>query len=287
MTWRIIASTAFSCSSCATSPWFVARSEYVSEHDGVHVDVWGAGAGQAVVLVHGAMTSGASAWSKQRPLCERWALFVPSRRGFVPNPPEAASDFDVDADDIAALISELNEPAHVVGHSYGGLVALLVAARHPDRVRSLTLIEPAVMSLLRGDPQVERSIASHLSLLADAGADPHTFLIAFTQQLGGDAAAVPDPLPPHLHQHVELLMNERFPWEARIDVAPIVEASMPTLVVSGGHDPMQEALSDAVANALGSSSERAVIPGAGHVVQRTGEPFNAALETFLVSHNSV
>ena len=247
----------------------------------MHVDVWGLGAGPPVVLAHGAMTNGASAWAKQRGLAERWELSVPSRRGFVPNPPEARSDFEVDANDIAALLAESDEPAHVVGHSYGGLVALLAATEDPQRVRSLTLVEPAVMSLMRGHPDVEQSIASHVALLEDAGDDPQAFLIAFTKRLGGDPATVPDPLPEHVRQHVELLMHERFPWDAQIDLVPIINAALPAMVVSGGHDRMQEALSDAVAGALGSSTQRVVIPGAAHVVQRTGEPFNDALDSFL------
>jgi pimeloyl-ACP methyl ester carboxylesterase len=247
---------------------------------GVHVDVWGEG-GQSVVLVHGAMTNGVAAWSKQRPLADRWQLVVPSRRGFVPNPPEPVSDFDVDADDIAALLAGLHEPAHVVGHSYGGLVALLAATRRPEAIRSLTLVEPAVMSLARGDALVEKAIASHVALVDASSDDPRAFLVAFTARLGGDASTVPEPLPDALRQHVELLMHERFPWEADIDVRPLVTASVATLVVSGGHDPMQETLSDAVASAIGPSATRSVIGGAGHLVQRTGEPFNATLETFL------
>ena len=118
------------------------------------------------------------------------------------------------------------------------------------------------------------------------GDDPRAFLIAFTERLGGDPTTVPDPLPEHVRQHVELLMHERFPWEAQIDLRLLSNAAPPAMVVSGGHDRMQEAVSDAVAGALGSSTQRIVIPGAAHVVQRTGEPFNDALESFFRSASS-
>jgi pimeloyl-ACP methyl ester carboxylesterase len=235
------------------------------------------------VLVHGAITNGPAAWSKQRPLAERWQLLVVSRPGFVPNPPEERCDFEPDASAIAGL---LDPPAHLVGHSYGGLVALLAAAQRPEGVRSLTVIEPAVMSLLRGDPEVEEAIAHHLALLGAHRDDPRGFLAAFTASLGGDAATVPDPLPDQLRQHVELLMHERFPWEAVVPVDALAAAPFPTLVVSGGHSRMQEALCDALGERLGPGVQRSVVDGAGHNVQRTGTAFNDRLERFLVSSSS-
>lgn len=249
----------------------------------MHVDVWGEGAGPRVVFVHGAMTNGTSAWSKQRALAERFELVVPSRRGFIPNPPEPASDFDVDARDVTELLEGLDGASHLVGHSYGGLVAILAASRHPERVRSMTLIEPAVESLMRGHPEVEASIEQYETIRTAVGHDPRAFLLAFTALVGGDAATVPDPLPEHVRRHVELLIHDRVPWEAQIDLAPITAADVPVLVVSGGHRQMHEALCDALAAMLAPSTQRTVITGAAHLVQRTGAPFNAALETFLLA----
>ena len=242
------------------------------------VELWGEG--PRVVLIHGAMTGGPETWSRQRPLAERWQLVVVTRPGFAPSPPEPDSDFERDA---AAVAELLEEPAHVVGHSYGGLIALLAANERQDSVRSLTVIEPAVMSLRRGDADVEASIANHLSLLATHGADPRAFLAAFTESLGGDPSTVPDPLPEPLRQNVELLMHERFPWEAVIPTESLSQASFPKLIVSGGYSDMQEALCDDLAARLGDSVDRVALPGRGHVVQRTGAPFNDRLEHFLVA----
>ena len=63
--------------------------------------------------------------------------------------------------------------------------------------------------------------------------------------------------------------------------AALAAAPFPKLVVSGGHDPAFDAVCDVLEQRLGA--ERAVIPGAGHSVQRTGAPFNERLETFLRS----
>jgi pimeloyl-ACP methyl ester carboxylesterase len=230
------------------------------------------------VFVHGAITDGPTTWAKQLPLAERWQVEVVTRPGFAPQPPIARCDFEPDAQQVAAL---LVAPAHVVGHSYGGLVALLAAAQRPERVNSLTLIEPAVFSLVRGDPLVEESIKVHERAVAEFGHDARAFMANFTQRLGGDPSSLPDPLPDAMKQNVELLINERYPWTATIPVAAVRAAPFRTLVVSGGHDPMQEMMCDAVVDHLEPHAERAVIVGRGHNVQRTGEAFNDRLEAFL------
>jgi pimeloyl-ACP methyl ester carboxylesterase len=227
---------------------------------GIFVECWGDGA--RVVLVHGAMTTGAATWKRQRSLGERWKLVVPSRRGFVPNPPADESDYDVDAEDIAAL---LDDGAHLVGHSFGGLVALLAAARRPSAVHSLCLFEPATQALMRGDPEIEAGIAEHERRRLRF-TDPREFLVDFMGALGAPDATVPDPLPDDMHQHAQLLLRERVPYEAQIPVATVASMPWPKLVVSGDHDRSQERVCDATARAIGA--ERARLGGAGHMIPR-------------------
>jgi citrate synthase len=74
-------------------------------------------------------------------------------------------------------------------------------------------------------------------------------------------------------------MIERSPAEAVIPLDELARAPFPKLVVSGGHDPAFEAVCDVLEEGLGA--ERAVLPGAGHPVQRLGEPFNELLSEFV------
>jgi pimeloyl-ACP methyl ester carboxylesterase len=245
---------------------------------GLHVTV--SGTGPRVVLVHGTLTTARQTWAKQQELAERWTLVVPDRRGYPPNPPDGQSDFEAEAGEIAAL---LGDGAHLVGHSYGGLVALFAAAHTPEAVRSLTLVETPGMGLLRGEPAVEARITEVLALHEID--DAREYYVSFVEQLGAPVAGIPDPLPPATEHLVRLLMAERPPWEASFP-GELAMWSTPTLVITGGWDPVLEHAAEALADAFGARSERAVLPGGGHVVQRLGAPFNDVLERFLLAAES-
>src|SRR5262249_46245849 len=82
-----------------------------------------------LLLVHGGVVNGDAPGPAQQALPARFELGVPTRRGFPPGP-----DVDhVDFEDEAGRLDEFLEPGtHLVGHSYGGVIALLTAARRPD-----------------------------------------------------------------------------------------------------------------------------------------------------------
>ena len=90
---------------------------------------------------------------------------------------------------------------------------------------------------------------------------------------------LPDPLPPELEQGARMQVVERGPQEAEIPFAALRAAPFPKLVVSGAHHPAFDAVCDVVERGL--RAERIVLPGAGHSVQRLGEPFNERLAAFL------
>ena len=62
----------------------------------------------------------------------------------------------VDFEEHAVLVAAaLGDGAHLVGHSYGGVISLLAAAAAPGRVRSLTVIEPPALGVARGNPAAD------------------------------------------------------------------------------------------------------------------------------------
>lgn len=173
----------------------------------------------------------------------------------------------------------LQEPAHLVGNSYGGIVAMLAAARRPESVRSLTVIEPPAAGAAAGNPAVDEWAEALRALFANPGDDLAALLRRFFD-LEGVEASVPDPLPESLERGARALATARPPTEAELPLAALATSGIPLLVISGGHHEGYEAVCDAIA--AGTTAQRAVIPGAGHLVPDTGEPFNRRLEEFLV-----
>ena len=232
------------------------------------------GKGPRLLFVHGSVLNGEATWNAQRPLAERFELVVPNRRGFPPGPEVERVDFL----DEAVWLEQFLEPrAHLVGHSYGGVIALLAAARRPELVRSLTMIEPPAFAVARGNPAVEEFVAESERLWRAGPRDPEAFLRSFLRSVGA-----PDPLgrlTAALLQGARTLMVERPPWEAEIPLDELAAAPFPKLVVSGGHSAAFDAVCDVLEERLGAL--RAVLPGAGHGPQRLGEPFNELLASFV------
>jgi pimeloyl-ACP methyl ester carboxylesterase len=226
-----------------------------------------------VVLVHGSVVNGDATWAAQRPLAERFELVVPNRRGFPPGPDVERVDFE---DEAVWLEQFLVRGTHLVGHSYGGVISLLAAARRPELLRSLTVIEPPCLGVARGNPVVDAYEAQSRLLWHETG-EPAAFLRAFLQGVG---APVPrGEFSSALLQGARTLMVERQPWEAEIPLDALAAASFAKLVVSGAHSEPFEIVCDVLERRL--EAERAALPGAGHAVQRLGEPFNALLTAFV------
>jgi pimeloyl-ACP methyl ester carboxylesterase len=234
------------------------------------------GKGPPVVFVHGDIVGPELTWRKQRELAERWTLVIPSRPGFGESPPLERNDFEAEAPLFAEF---LGDGAHLVGHSYGAVIALLAAAQRPEAVRSLTVSEPGCLRVAEGVPVVDEMIANGTKLFEHAESIPAEDFLRLFRGGAGSAFGTPERLPDELLGGVELLKRERPSWEAEIPMERLASADFPVLVLSGGHSPAFEAVCDALAEGL--SAEREVIRGRGHTVPSTGDDYNRRLEAFL------
>lgn len=105
------------------------------------------GMGEPVVLIHGALIADTFRPLLAEPsLTGRYRLILYHRRGYAGSS-RASGPVTVPQQvaDCLALLRHLGvERAHIVGHSYGGVIALQLALDAPDVVHSLALLEPAL-----------------------------------------------------------------------------------------------------------------------------------------------
>ncbi len=136
------------------------------EVNGVSLFYEDKGKGQPVVFVHGIPTDYRVWVSQVEAFSGRFRAVAYSRRYAHPNERQGDlldSTIENNVADLVGLISKLGmAPVHLVGHSYGGFIAAYLAAGHEELLRSLTLVEPAVSTLLVKNP---KSILEFLSLL--------------------------------------------------------------------------------------------------------------------------
>ncbi len=242
------------------------------------LDVTSAGRGAPALLVHGSVVGARRTWRHQLALAEHWTLCLPNRPGFGASPPLARGDFELEAPLMAELLSE---SSHLVGHSYGAVIALYAAALRPEAVRSLTVSEPGCLRLAAGvaGAGAEQQIENGERLYGLAGEiEPLEFLRAFRGGVGS-THETPAELTEELAHGARLLMRERPPWEADPPLQTLREAAFPKLVISGGHSPVFEAVCDVLADRL--QARRIVIAGRRHTIPAVGAAYNECLHSFL------
>ena len=117
----------------------------VLSSDGTRLHVVRAGVGPPVILLHG-FPEFSYSWRHQiAPLAAAgFSVLAPDMRGFnLSDKPRGADAYQIDrlVDDVAALVAASGHPrAHIVGHDWGGLVAWFFAARRPELVSTLSII---------------------------------------------------------------------------------------------------------------------------------------------------
>jgi pimeloyl-ACP methyl ester carboxylesterase len=171
------------------------------------------------------------------------------------------------------LVPLLHHPCHLVGHSYGGLLALLLALRYPHQVRSLTVYDPVAFGVL--------AVAQDPAGLADLGRvsrDP-----VFTDDLLGGTEAwwrvfVDFWNGPGAWDRLDAATRERFLRVGRLAYHQVrslmseqtsgetyASITCPTLLLTGEHSPVA---AQRVVHLLGTFVPRASVlrlEGAGHM----------------------
>ncbi len=242
-----------------------------------------AGAGEPLVLVHGSWGDHEN-WAPVVPgLAGRFRVITYDRRGHSRSErPAGQGSIHEDADDLAALLEALElAPAHVAGNSGGGAVALDLAARRPELLRSLAVHEPPVFAVLadeRGDPGAQDALAAvqarvgavveRLAAGDDAGAAE---LFVETVAFGPGAwATLPEPLRATFLYNAPTFLDEtRDPDSLTVDLEGLRRYDRPALLSQGEVSaPFFPKVIEQLAGALPHAEVR-TFAGAGHVPHLT------------------
>lgn len=263
----------------------------------INVRRWGM-AGPRVLMVHGGVQGGLgggpSTFDKQEALAARgWQVEVVDRPGFGQSPTRGPDDMEADAVWIADM---LGSGAHLVAHSWGAAESLLAAARRPDAVKSLVLVEPALEALLPTDPGfkdnpvAQAAMGARMQQIMGAGS-PAEYGLSFARSLGtastgtegpnGVAAALAADPAQAARIGCSLLRSRMATPQSFLKAAQAVaQAGIPVLVISGGWSPAYVAVGELTAKLTGG--RHVIVQSPSHFVQLANpSAFNDAVDLFM------
>lgn len=263
--------------------------------DGSTLEYEVSGTGEPVVFIHGVLIADAFRPLLAEPaLAGRYRFVTYHRRGYVgSSPPPAPLTIEQQAADCRELLHHLGVArAHVVGHSYGGSIALQLALEAPHIVHTLTLLEPALMvgtSAQTYQEALARNVRRYLE--GDAEGTVDEFLRA---RFGAGYRAYLDRvLPGAFGQAVadagttfNLELSALLEWHFTESEAKRI--TQPVLAVLGGESDIlwpRFGETNQLLLAWLPHAERFVLPGATHALQmQNPRDMAQALAHFLARH---
>lgn len=244
-----------------------------------------------VMLLHSSAASGQQ-WRKliQR-LTPRYRILAPDLIGYgstpmLPRPPQMADEVRL----LMLLTDRLDGPFHLIGHSYGGAVALELAKAMPQRIASLALYEPVAFNLLRVAGETEAwaeilGVAQRHIALVDAG-DLTGAAAAFLDYWIGKGALQAMPLEMRLYV-VGKMRKVADEWRMFVDGPPAGAAynalTMPILLMHGtASTRAARAVAAVLRDLLPRPADWQALEGAAHMAPLTHpDRVNAVLQSFL------
>jgi pimeloyl-ACP methyl ester carboxylesterase len=239
------------------------------------IDYDESGSGPAVVLLPGSCSTGA-AW---RPViaalgnefrCVTTSLVGYGGTGERRNPGDPLMSRNAEA--MESVIRRAGGRVHLVGHSFGGLVALAVALRNRVSLASLVVIEAPAVGVLREGKELQHYCAfnrmtdAYLTDFAGGNVEAIAAMIDFYGGAGTFAS-----WPPRLRAYaVETTPVNILDWADAygfpMSAALLGSIKIPLLVVRGGASPQAVQRANALVCELTSNGTLATIDGATHFV---------------------
>ena len=263
--------------------------------NGVELEYEVRGAGEPVLLIDMLIADCFVPLLPEPALADGYQLIRYHKRGWVGSthtPPPVS--FAEHAADAAALLEQLGVPrAHIVGHSTGASMGAQLALDHPEKVHTLTLLEPTLLSLPLGAAFLD---AAAPVFEAYGNGDHARALAMFVTAAGGleweeCRALLEERIPGVVAQSIEdadTFFGVELPAVAEWTFGPRQAAAIrrPVLSVLGADtQPLWVEIAEFLRTSL-PHVEECTIDGAGHLLQmQRPEPVAQAVAEFLTRHS--
>lgn len=244
--------------------------ETVISADGTAIAYDRTGDGPPLVLLHGTSRDRAY-WAPIVPLLARQVtVYAIDRRGRGGRGDAPDYAIDREVEDALAVLAAIDEPAHLLGHSYGAIVALEAAMR-ADRLRSVLLYEPP---LGVGADRVPDTLGDRLAVILATG-DREAVLVTFLREGPRYPPEFIAALQAQSDWADRLAFAHTLPRETqavhryRFDPERVATVRLPTLLLLGSESPPFFHQAIAALDAALANSEVVVLQGQHHAAVTT------------------
>jgi pimeloyl-ACP methyl ester carboxylesterase len=244
--------------------------------DGTSIAYETEGNGQPLILLHGGSGT-RQAWNTLRPyLATDFRLYVPDRRGRGDSCDGDDYSLAHEAADLQALVDAVSAPPIVLGHSFGGLVALKAASQ--ITIDHLVLYEPPVLV----DEHSEGDLAARMEARLEAGQRQEAMRL-FIEENGtvSDVTQLPWwPEEANLHL-TETVIRENYEVEA-FDRSDVPDIDVPTVLLTGEQSPDHLRAGVAALDDYLTDSRIIEMKNVGHVATETAPEKLASILKSLI-----
>ena len=256
------------------------------QHNGATIECQQSGDGPAVLFLPGSYST-AAAWRPiQRLLEPRWRMVTTSLRGYgestdTRSPDDCGMQHEVEL--VEALCRHIGQPVHLVGHSFGGTIALAAALAATVPLASLSMFEGTPLDILRGRDggvlyQETLRMSRAFEAAVDAGESEAPGRIIDFWGGAGAYAALPDAVKTYCRQTAAVnVLDWRIAFDFKVTDMDCASLQLPVLLVRGERaNPAMTAITNALQACL-TDARPHVVEGAGHFLVSSHAPACAAL----------
>lgn len=232
------------------------------------------GSGSPIVFIHGSYAT-TSTWKKMiEPLAENHhciSIKLPGHCG-MPNPDDFSNPtMETELEIIEQVVNLLTDEAvHLIGHSFGGVIALAQALKGNLNLSQVTLFEPVAIWVLNsaGDKEMSARVQEFLTKYRQDASDKKHYACGQVIDFWGGKGAF-ESLPEFIKDSMEPLMKNNIRhWDIdsliRNDLTDLEKCVVPTRLVYGDQsNPVASSICDHLSEHI-PNSKKYEIEGASH-----------------------